>query len=261
MKTAIFLLAAVAAFHGTSAKAEEWHKRWSVNGKPELHVSAGDAAVEIEAGTSDNIDATVTTRGWSIGDDGVRIIEHQNGNRVDLDIKLPETHFSWGNRSLRVVVQVPHELMADVHTGDGSIKLRDLAGTVRADTGDGSIDANRLDGNLDVHTGDGSVHVSGRFDNLKLHTQDGSVDLNVLKGSRVTSDWRVQTGDGSVQVRLPRDLDANVEMHTGDGHISLGLPLTVTGVQTEHGIQGKLNSGGALVLVRTGDGSISMGAS
>jgi len=259
MKTVIILLAGLAALQ--SAKAEEWQKHWSVSGKPELHVSAGDASVVIQPGGNDSIDAVVTTRGWSIGDSGVRIIEHQNGNRVDLDVKLPQTHFSWGgNRSIRVEVRVPHELMADIHTGDGSIKLVDLAGSVRADTGDGSIEADRLDGALDAHTGDGSVHVSGRFDNLQLHTQDGSVDLSVLKGSHVNADWRVQTGDGSVRLRLPQELSANLELHTGDGHISMDLPLSVTSMKSEHGIQGKLNGGGALLLVRTGDGSISVSA-
>ena len=139
MKTAIILAVGLAAFQGAEAKAEEWHKQWTVSGKPELHISAGDASVEIEAGSSDSIDATVTTRGWSIGDSGVRIVEHQNGNRVEIDVKLPETHFSWGNKSLRIEVKVPHELLADIHTGDGSITLHDLAGSIRADTGDGSI--------------------------------------------------------------------------------------------------------------------------
>jgi DUF4097 and DUF4098 domain-containing protein YvlB len=259
MKTAIVFAIGLVAFQ--TARAEEWHKRWSVSGKPELHVSAGDAAVVVEAGGNDAIDATVTTRGWAIGEGGVRIVEHQNGNRVELDVRLPETHFSWGNKSLRVEVRVPRELMADIHTGDGSIKLQDLAGAIRADTGDGSIEADHLDGSLDAHTGDGSVHINGRFDNLKLHTQDGSVTLDVMRGSRVNADWRVQTGDGSVSVRLPKDLNANLELHTGDGRIQMDLPLAVTGVQSEHGIQGKLNGGGALVLVRTGDGSISIGAS
>ncbi len=245
-----------------AANAEEWHKRWSVSGKPDLHISTGDASIEISPGANDAIDATVTSRGISIGDSGVRITEHQNGNRVELEVRMPQGHFSWGvNRSLRVVVQVPHELMADIHTGDGSIHLRDLAGAIRADTGDGSIQADHLDGGLDAHTGDGSVHVSGRFDNLQLHTQDGSVDLDVLKGSHLRADWRVQTGDGSVHLSLPKDLSANVELHTGDGHIRMDLPLTVNGEKGEHMVQGKLNGGGSLLLVRTGDGSISVTAS
>jgi DUF4097 and DUF4098 domain-containing protein YvlB len=259
MKTAILLIVGLAAFQ--TANAEEWHKHWAITGKPELHISAGDASVTVEAGGNDAIDANITSRGWGIGDGGVRITEHQNGNRVEIDIKVPQTHFSFGNKSINVEVRVPRELLADIHTGDGSIKLQDLAGDIRADTGDGTIEANGLDGNLDAHTGDGNVHIHGRFDSLKLHTQDGSVTLDVMKGSRVNADWRVQTGDGSVSMRLPKDLNANLELHTGDGRIQMDLPLTVTGVQSEHGVQGKLNGGGALVLVRTGDGSISVGAS
>ena len=259
MKTAIFLLAGWVSLQ--TAAAAEWHKQWMVGDKPELHLSAGDASVEVEAGDKDSIEATVTSRGWAIGTGGVRITEHQNGSRVDLDIKLPSGHFSWGNRSLRVEVRVPQKLMADIHTGDGSIKLRELMGSIRADTGDGSIEATDLDGNLDAHTGDGTVHVSGRFDNVKLHTQDGSVELNVLKGSHVNADWRIQTGDGSVHLRLPKQLSANLELTTGDGHIQLDLPLTISGMQSQHSVQGKLNGGGPLVTVRTGDGSITVGAS
>jgi len=259
MKTVILFAVGLVALQG--AQAEEWHKQWSVSAKPELHVSAGDATVEVEAGSNDAIEATVTTRGWSIGDGGVRISEHQNGNRVDIDLKLPQTHFSWGNRSIKLEVRVPHELLADIHTGDGSIQLKDVSGSLRVDTGDGSIAASHVDGSFDAHTGDGSVTISGRFDNLKLHTSDGSITLDVMRGSRVNADWRVQTGDGSVHLNLPKDLNANLELHTGDGRIQLDLPLTVTGMQSEHGVQGKLNSGGALVLVRTGDGSISVGAS
>lgn len=258
---AVLMAGALLLAQCAGAKADEWHKHWSVTGKPELHVSAGDAEVEVEAGSSNEIDATVTTRGWTIGDSGVRVIEHQNGNRVEIDVKVPETHFSWGNKSLKVEVRVPRELIAEIHTGDGSIKLRDLAGSIRADTGDGSISASDLDGSLDAHTGDGAVSIAGRFENLKLQTQDGSVTLAVMQGSKVNGDWRVQTGDGSVNLRLPKDLNANLELHTGDGHISLDLPLTVTGMQSEHAVQGKLNGGGSLFLVRTGDGSISVGAS
>lgn len=242
-----------------AANAEEWHKRWSVSGKPDLHISTGDASIEISPGANDAIDATVTSRGISIGDSGVRITEHQNGNRVELEVRMPQGHFSWGvNRSLRVVVQVPHELMADIHTGDGSIHLRDLAGAIRADTGDGSIQADHIDGILDAHSGDGSVHVSGRFDNLRLHTQDGSVTLDVFAGSKLNADWRVETGDGSVTLHLPKTLSANLELHTGDGHIRLDLPLTVTGTQNQHRMEGKLNGGGPLFMVRTGDGSITV---
>jgi len=242
-------------------RADEWHKRWPVAGKPELHVSAGDASVEISASDDNVVEATVITRGWAIGSAGVRITEHQSGDRVEIDIKEPGgMHIMFGEHSIRLEVRVPREQVSELHTGDGSIHLHGLHGSVRADTGDGTIQAEDLDGVLEAHTGDGSVHVRGRFDNLQLHTQDGSVEVDALRGSRVQGDWRVQTGDGSVRLSIPRDLALDLEMHTGDGHIHLDLPVTVSGQQSEHELLGKLNGGGPVLRVRTGDGSITLGA-
>lgn len=241
------------------ARADEWSHHWAVGSNPELHISAGDAAVTLEAANTNAIDATLTTRGWSIGGSGVQVTEHQSGSRVDLEIKVPPVHFNFGNRSIRLELRVPRELTGDIHTGDGSIALHGVHGNIHADTGDGSIEGNDLDGSLDVHTGDGSVHLAGRFDNLQLRTSDGSVDVTIEHGSKLASDWRVQTGDGSVRIRLPHDLAAELDLHTGDGGIHSDLPLTVTGLQSSHDIRGKLNGGGPMLTVRTGDGSISIG--
>jgi DUF4097 and DUF4098 domain-containing protein YvlB len=242
------------------AGADEWNRHWSVRPKPELRVSAGDAAVTVQATETNGIDATLTTRGWSIGASGVRVTEHQSGNVVEIDVKVPSQHVNFGNHSIRLELRVPRELVANIHTGDGSIRLRGLHGPLRADTGDGSIQGDDLDGTLEANTGDGSVHVTGRFDNVQLHTQDGSIEFQAARGSRMQSDWRVQTGDGSVHLNLPPDLAADLELRTGDGHIRLDLPLTVSGTHSEHEVSGKLNGGGPLLAVRTGDGSITVGS-
>ncbi len=262
MRTNSMLLAAAAAamLFGSSAQAEEWSKHWSVNGKPELRVWTGDASVQIEAGSDNEISAVVRTRGISIGGSGIKITEHQDGNRVELEVREPSRHFNFGNRSVEIRVQVPKELMADIHTGDGSIKLRGLHGSMRVDTGDGSIDGEELDGGLDAHSGDGSLHIRGRFDDLRIRTSDGSVDIQAATGSHLRSDWRVETGDGSVQLGVPRDLAADVQLQTGDGSIHVDLPLTTEGTKEEHELRGKLNGGGPLLEVRTGDGSISLGS-
>lgn len=242
-------------------QADDWHKHWTVGPRPEVHVLTGDASVVVEAAGDGAVDASLVARGWSMGgSSGVQVIEHQAGNRVEIEVKVPSRHFDFGNHSLRLTVRVPRELTAEVRTGDGSIQLRGLHGPIHAVTGDGSLQADDLDGTLTAYSGDGSVRVHGRFDNLQVHTSDGSVELNVLPGSRLESGWRVQTGDGSVRVHVPRDLAADLEMHTGDGHIQLDLPITVSGRQDGHQVQGKLNGGGPTLLVHTGDGSISLGA-
>lgn len=262
MKTLLSIFALAMLFLlQPSAWADEWNKHWSVGPNPELRINAGDAAVTVEASETNAIDATLSTRGWSIGSSGVRVTEHQSGNSVEIDIKVPSMHFNFENRSIRLHVRVPRDLRANIHTGDGSIQLQGLHGPLRADTGDGSIQGDDLDGTLDANTGDGSVHISGRFDSVQLHTQDGSVELEARRGSRLQSDWRVQTGDGSVRLKLPGNLSADLELQTGDGHIGIDLPFTVNGTQSEHEVRGKLNGGGPSLTVRTGDGSITVGSS
>jgi len=49
-----------------------------------------------------------------------------------------------------------------------------------------------------------------------------------------------------------------VDLHTGDGHISLDMPVTVEGRLGGNNIHGKLNGGGNLLTIPTGDGSIKL---
>ncbi|PYX83857.1 MAG: hypothetical protein DMG70_08745 [Acidobacteria bacterium] len=82
------------------------------------------------------------------------------------------------------------------------------------------------------------------------------MEATVLPGSLVSQSWILHTGDGSVTLHLPDTLAADVELHRGDGHITLDMPVTVCGRLGSKNIQGKLNGGGNLLTVHTGDGSI-----
>jgi hypothetical protein len=66
----------------------------------------------------------------------------------------------------------------------------------------------------------------------------------------------VHTGDGGVTLRLPDGFAANLDAHTGDGHITVDLPMTTDGGIHEDSVSGKLNGGGQVLTVRTGDGSV-----
>jgi len=45
------------------------------------------------------------------------------------------------------------------------------------------------------------------------------------------SAWNIHTGDGSVDLTVPSDLNANIDASTNDGRISLGIPLRWKAVQ------------------------------
>jgi hypothetical protein len=57
-------------------------------------------------------------------------------------------------------------------------------------------------------------------------------------------------------LEVPENLAADVDLHTGDGHIDLDLPVSTQGKIRENDVHGKLNGGGNLLTIHTGDGSI-----
>ena len=239
-------------------RADEWNKHWGVGAKPEIYVRAGDAAIRVEASGSGSVTATLRTRGLSIGPSGVHVIDHQMGNRVEIEVREPVMHWGWGVHSIELQLQVPTEIAGELHTGDGSIELRGIHGSLHVETGDGSVRGEDLDGSLDARSGDGSMNITGRFDSLQVRTSDGSVDVQARQGSHIQSDWHVQTGDGSVKLDLPRNLSADLQVRSGDGHVQVNLPVTVMGEQNGHELNGHMNGGGPRITVHTGDGSVTI---
>ena len=210
------------------------------------------------------------------------MLSAQDGNRVSVEVKMqgdrPRGWHWFGGGSARLVVSVP--VSSDVRassgdgsialegvngtialrSGDGSIRATSSSGTVRVTTGDGSINLDRVDGVLEATTGDGGVNVTGKLSAVRARSGDGSIAVRAQPGSSASSDWEVTSGDGSVTLEIPDDFSADLDARTGDGGINLdGVSVTdVTGAISRNTVRGRLGSGGRSVRVRTGDGSITL---
>lgn len=261
IKTFRFLLlcGTCLAVLGCSGFAEEWNRTYQVGDKPALHVETNDAAIEISRGVSKTISARVITEGYKISSGDVRVTEHQSGDGVDLQVHVPNqwgVQLGWRNRRVRVEVQVPSETALDLHSGDGHINVAGTAGPARIDTGDGAIEVRDFTGSIKGHTGDGHMKIDGVLTDVDLRTGDGHIELTVRPGSKMNGGWLIHTSDGRVEARLPEDFAAELYAHTGDGHIQLDIPVTVNGSIERSRIRGKMNGGGPLLEITTGDGSI-----
>jgi DUF4097 and DUF4098 domain-containing protein YvlB len=259
---AIVLLAALFLL-SSLVFADDWNKTYNLTGKPTLKVETSDANIRVTASDRNTIEARITTEGYKIGPDGIRITETQAGNIIDIQVRYPhhDVVIGWSHHKVEVEIQVPREATIGLRTGDGRITVSGVKGDVDAWSGDGAQQIDSVDGNLRAHTGDGRITVSGRFDSLELNTGDGRIEATALPNSTLSHDWNLHTGDGSVRLLVPQTLAADIDLHTSDGHISLDLPLEVNGGIRTNNIHGKINGGGRLLTVHTGDGSITLGRS
>jgi len=279
---AMGLMAGVLALGSSLAvRADEVAKTFTVSGHAKVRVETDDGAVRVSTGDIKQVEIRVVYSGYKLDKD-LRVSTEQSGDSVTVVAKTSGGSFwNWGVRhtSLRVEVHMPKDAdlyvrsgdgsveadsingNVDVTTGDGSITVQGAKGNIRFHTGDGSIEARGLDGTVDASSGDGHINVEGRFDGLNIKTGDGSVTARAGAGSKMQSSWTIHTGDGSVDLEIPGDLQANIDASTNDGHISLGLPVTVEGTFSSSQIHGKLNGGGQQLTIRTGDGSIHLNRS
>lgn len=293
--TACAAILAAWAIGAPVAHAEEVTRSFAVSGRPSVRVETNDGSVRVTSGDARQVEFRVEYQGYELGR-SLRVDARQDGDKVELVARVTGhwgINFGWGhNRRLHIEVRMPQQgdLQADtgdgsvetssingtvnVHTGDGSVKANSLTGTIdlhtsdgsitvdalkgdiRLRTGDGSVEARDLDGRVEADSGDGHIRLAGRFEALNVKTGDGSVNTRVQPGSKMATSWTVRTGDGSVDLSLPADFQADINATTGDGRISLGIPVTVEGTFTKSEVRGKMNGGGQLLTIHTGDGSI-----
>ena len=247
---------AVASF----ARADEWSKTYTITGKADLRVETSDANIHVDTWDQNTIEARVISQHYKIGERGLRVEEHQSGDSVELFVHFPtEVHvFTFNVHGNRVDIEIhmPRQGRVNLRTGDGAIRLANLKGEMELQTGDGHQEIDAVDGKLRARAGDGHITATGRFDVLELGTGDGHIEARALNGSMMTSSWSVHTGDGSVTLDLPANFAADLDLHTSDGHITADIPVAVEGRLGERNIHGKINGGGNLLTVHTGDGSI-----
>jgi hypothetical protein len=190
---------------------------------------------------------------------------------VQLDVTVPadtqlDLHSGAGNTDVRgfrsdvkvdigagdvIIADLAGDL--DAHTGSGSVTIDGASGRIQADTGSGSVRITSVAGELDAHTGSGSMEVREASGPARLDSGSGSLTYE----GDPEGECRFETGSGSITLRLPADLNMEVELDTGSGSIT--TDFAVEGETNKQEIQGTIGRGDAgTIRAHTGTGSIEL---
>jgi hypothetical protein len=257
-----------------------WFRAYPVTGKPTLTFETSDAGIEFHpCGDCHEIRIHVEVVGRKLSD--YRLEEGQTGDQVHFLLKEQPhmgAHIAWHKQQTRVTVESPSQLTLQARTSDGNVTLSGLQGDLSLTTGDGNLTVDDVSGNLRIKSGDGQVKITnaagaveartsdgnltvdGLFRAVALHTSDGSLDVSLREGTQLGEASTIQSSDGSVTLRVPRQFAADLNVHTSDGHVDCALPVTMdhyqSGGSQGHELRGKLNGGGAPLTVHTSDGNV-----
>lgn len=270
------------------ATASETHT-FTVGSNPRVTLDTFDGSIEVHSWDRDEVEVVVEKQAQ---DEAllqqIVVDQSQEGDGVTLRVRGPASRSGINigivySPSAKLLVALPKSAALDLKSGDGSISVEDVSGTlvlwsgdgsivgrrltgdVRARSDDGSIRLRETSGKVDAETRDGSIVVNGTLTHLRAKTGDGSVRIGAERGSTLEDDWVVETEDGSVEVRLPEGVSAVVDASTSDGSIRSNYPgLTVPRRTDDDRVRGDdgrqltatLGQGGRTLRVRTGDGSI-----
>jgi DUF4097 and DUF4098 domain-containing protein YvlB len=237
---------------GLGTVSEHVDQNFAVGSTPKLTVQNFAGSVTVRAGTAGQIQVSVTKKAPNrTGLDSIQV--DMNSQDGGVSIKTTKPGIS-GNLSVQLEITAPADAQLDLHTGAGSIDVTGFANGAKVDTGAGSVTLQDVMGALDAHTGAGSISVQGASGVVLLNTGAGSIDYQ----GAPQGNCRFETGTGSIQLTLPADLSATVDMGTGVGDIQLG-GFAVQGQVSKRNVQGTIGSGNqAQIYAHTGTGSIDL---
>jgi DUF4097 and DUF4098 domain-containing protein YvlB len=269
---------------------------FKVSGQPEVVLDTFDGAIEIHSWDKPEVEVEIERRAMEQALlDNIKVESSEKNGVVSVKVTGPsQTEFRGVTIGMhisptaRLRVTVPRNTNINATSGDGSIRVEAVEGTLRLTTTDGSVVGARLGGDIQIRSGDGSIrldNVTGKLDLettdgsigidakptvVKAHTGDGSIRATIEPDSVMADNWEFSTSDGTVVLTLPGAFNGELDAETSDGVVRSSHPLIedVNGDRRAEGenrddsrerrrtLRSKIGDGGKVLRIRTGDGSI-----
>ncbi|HSF24843.1 MAG TPA: DUF4097 family beta strand repeat-containing protein [Blastocatellia bacterium] len=237
-RVALSSLAILAA--ATIVSAQDFQKSYRVGTGADVRVSTVSGDVKV---TGYNGDAIIVT-GYKEGRDAdmVEIEDRSGGNTVDVRVRYPRECRC--DASVRFEVQVPRSTRYNFDSFSsvsGGVEVRSVTGKLRASSVSGTVRVEDVEGIVNASSVSGNVEV----------------DINRLEGPE---DMKFSSVSGNVNVRIPSNLDAEIEMSTLSGGLRTDFPIEVREEKYGPGrsARGRVGEGSRRLKMSSVSGSITL---
>jgi hypothetical protein len=125
---------------------------------------------------------------------------------------------------------------------------------LKADNGSISVDG--MNGAVRAHTLNGSLKLKNLSGDVEGETTNGSLSVDLASGGWQGKGMKLNTTNGSINMRLAQGISADVEASTVNGRIHSDLAAANVNIEDKHDAKFTLGAGGAKIEARTVNGSV-----
>ena len=226
----------------SSAAAQDFQKTYELGAGGRVQISniSGDIVVTGYEGSAILVTATKEGRDR----DRVEVEDLSSGNRVQVKVRYPERCNNC-EASVNFQVKVPRTMTYDfdgINSVSGSIEISGISGRLKAASVSGEVKIKDVSGTVNASSVSGEVNV----------------EITKLAGD---DDMKFSSVSGAVDVRIPANLDATVNMSTLSGDLKTDFPLEVKKRERDSpgmSASGRLGDGSRRLHLSSVSGSVSL---
>ena len=238
--TLAFGLCASLAAAGGSERV--WEKRFQLSPGGHVSVVNVQGSVLVEGWDRPEVEATVAMRSSAPTDqlDDVKVAVEARDGAVSFHTLYP----SGLDTPIRVDyrLRVPRQVRLD--------ELSTLQGDIVIDDVNGSVEAHNLNGDIR------GLNVSG---SVLAHALTGNILISLRGLPKAGLPFTLATLNGNVDLLMPRQANANLELSTVAGNIASDYPVQVSSTPGDSTRHAQIGTGGVRVELRTVRGNIRVG--
>ena len=205
----------------------------------------------------------------------IKVSSNESGEALTIEVEAPKRWNRWNRRGqVFLQVSIPRGLRVEVNAVNGRIDIQSIRGTVIARSSNGSANIVDVIGDIEIATSNAKVACSCTCGKIVARSSNGKIVLEGHKGSvdASTSNGLIRVGldavgkdgvvlatsNGRIALDLPEDVDADIDLRVDNGFIRNERALCKAHREGNGVVRGRLGDGGALIKLRTSNGSISL---
>jgi len=162
----------------------------------------------------------------TIGDDVEKVDVKSSGDKVSIEVKLPEDdskHHAYKDSDAKLVIQVPAGTHLEAESVSANFAVKALRGKAKLESVSGRVAVRGAPREVEVSTVSGEIDVEteAALQEGSFESVSGGIELRgaVAKGG----DLSFETVSGGITLHLPADVSADFEVETFSGRIENAL--------------------------------------